>query len=318
MNFQKKNKTFIIAEAGVNHNGSFKQAKKLIDISKESGADAVKFQTYNVREHYNPKYVKKSKIKWASKFVLQFSEILKLKKYCEKKKITFLSSPFDPQSAKFLNKIGMSIFKIASANVYNFNLLKTISSFKKPVIISSGYSDINQLKKIKKYFNKKMLSVLYCISEYPTKINSINLNEIKNLKKKLNCQVGYSDHYPGIEFAVLAKAYGAKIIEKHIKISDRHNCPDEKISADPKNFKLMVNIIRNLEKKNKKKIIKKSNLGIYLSVDLKKNDKITMQKISYLKPWYNLNAKNFLNLIGKKAKLNLNKYDKIKFSNFKK
>ena len=212
----------------------------------------------------------------------------------------------------------MKIFKLASANIYNLNLLKTISSFKKPVIISSGYADINRLKQIKKkYFCNKQLSILYCISEYPAKINSINLEEIKILRKKLKCQIGYSDHYPGIEFAVLAKAYGAKIIEKHIKLSTHHRCPDQKVSVDPENFKLMVNIIRNLEKKKSKKKIKKTNLGIYLSKNIKKNDKITLQKISYLKPWYNFDNKKLLNLIGKKAKINLNKYEKIKSSYFK-
>lgn len=172
-----------------------------------------------------------------------------------------MSTPFEFESANFLNNIGMNIFKVASANIYNNKLLDTISNFKKNVILSSGYSDLKILQKLKKKFkNNKSFSILYCISEYPTTTNLINLEQIQFLKKKLKCNVGYSDHFNGIEFAILAKKYGASIIEKHIKLSNNQICPDSKVSASPYEFKKMVDIIRKIEKSKIYKLKKKNQI----------------------------------------------------------
>lgn len=318
MNYLKKNKTFIIAEAGVNHNGSFKLAKQFIDVAKRIGADAIKFQTYDINKIYNKNFIKKTKITWAKKYILKKSSLINLKKYCKKKKIIFMSTPFESTSAILLKKIGMDLFKIASPSIYNLDLLKTISRFNKNIILSSGFADLNLLKKIKKkYFRNKNLAILYCVSKYPADIASIDLKNINILKKKLKCTVGFSDHFQGIEFSLLAKSYGAQIIEKHIKLSKKQKCPDSNISATPKEFEKMVKIIRKLDDK---RIVKQKKLkptvGIYYKKNLAKNEKLTFENIHFLMPNNKFDNSKIFQLLGKRAKKNLKQLNPINFKDF--
>tara|TARA_B100000780_G_C21087905_1_gene438324 strand:+ start:543 stop:1526 length:984 start_codon:yes stop_codon:yes gene_type:complete len=257
----EKYPVFIIAEAGVNHNGSLRKAYKLIDIAKKAGADAVKFQTFNTKESTikklkKAKYQRKKKddsetqYEMLEKLELNFDYHLKIKNYCKRKKIIFFSTPSDIESLKLLKKLNVDCYKISSVDLNNFDLIEEVSKTNKPVIISTGMSNLEDVVETKKkLINLKYKKVifLHCISSYPTKERDLNLNSIKFLKEKINSIIGFSDHTLGNNGAILAVACGAKVIEKHITINKKLHGPDHKISMDPKEFKLYVNMIRKTE-----------------------------------------------------------------------
>ncbi len=257
-------KTFIIAEAGVNHNGNVNLAKKLIDIAVEAGADAVKFQTFkaeNVISANAPKaeYQKKttakdeSQLEMVKKLELSFEDFKELKEYCEKKRIMFLSTPFDTESARFLKDLGLEIFKIPSGEITNYPLLKEIGSYKKKVILSTGMADLGEIEDaldvlIKSGTKRENITVLHCNTEYPTPYEDVNLRAMLTIKEALKVDVGYSDHTLGIEIPIAAVAMGAKIIEKHFTLDKNLPGPDHKASLEPNELKDMIKAIRNIEK----------------------------------------------------------------------
>ena len=286
MYFSKK-KMFIIAEIGLNHNGKYVLAKKLIKKAKLAGADAVKIQTYETIDLYNEKFSSKKIINYMKKLELKKYEVKNLKKFCNKIKIEFFSTPFDIKSAIFLNSIRINKFKIASSNIRNINLLEKIKSFKKEIIISSGYADIKSLKKICKSFNKKKLSVLYCVSLYPAPIEKVDLSQIIKIKKTIKAKkVGFSDHTKGIYSAIASKFYGAEILEKHIKLSEKQKCPDQEVSVSPKKFYEMVQSIRSFEQKKKKVSphLMRGEIGIYLNKNRFKGQKISLKDLDFKRP----------------------------------
>ena len=247
----KKNNVFIVAEAGNNHEGDFSIAKKLIDKASEAGADAIKFQTYDVDNFIDPK-LKKSYEKF-KKFSLSYEQFYELSKYCKKKKIIFFSTPFDLKSAIFLNKI-QKIFKISSGDNNYTDLIKLVARFKKHLIISSGLSSLDGLKNVYKILKKirgknLKLSFLHCVSSYPAPINQINLSNISLIKENFNdVNVGYSDHTIGTKVPLYAVLAGARIIEKHFTLDNKFsNFRDHALSLDPKNFRKMVDQIREAE-----------------------------------------------------------------------
>jgi N,N'-diacetyllegionaminate synthase len=260
----KKPKTLIIAEVGPNHNGSLKLAYKYIDVCKKIGADIVKFQTSVPHLHIskfaemakyqikNCKY-KSSQLKMAKKISLPLEDFIKLKKYCLKKKIGFLSTPFDIKSINLLNKIKLNCFKIPSGEITNLPYLREIGRLNKKIIISTGMANLKEIENaikvlIKSGTSKKKISILHCNTEYPTPYKDVNLKAMKSLEKKFRCPVGYSDHTTGIEIPIAAVALGASIIEKHITLNKNMKGPDHKASIEPKDFENMIKGIRIIEK----------------------------------------------------------------------
>jgi sialic acid synthase SpsE len=254
LNFNKffgKNKIFVVAEIGNNHEGNYKNAIKLIDKASEAKVDAVKFQSF-LTEGYLSSSIDKKRTKLLKKFQLSFNEFKKLSIYAKKKGLIFFSTPLDLKSCDYLNKI-QPIFKIASGDNNYEALIKKIIKFKKPTIISTGMMDYNDVLKLYRFVKKlrinSKLGILHCVSNYPALPEELNLNSIMFLKKKFpNCYVGYSDHSIGIEACVVAASMGAKIIEKHFTLS--HNFSkfrDHKLSANPSEMSLLVKKIREIE-----------------------------------------------------------------------
>lgn len=252
---------FIVAEAGVNHNGSMTLAKKMIDAAKAAGADAVKFQTFKAEElatkrapkaGYQKKRVKgKSHYEMLKELELSAEDFKQLSYYSSRKKIIFLSTPFDALSADLLDKIGMPAFKISSGEITNLPLLCRIAHFGKPIILSTGMASLSEVKNaVKAIFslgNKKLI-LLHCTSSYPTRYEDVNLLAMKTLRKTFNVPVGYSDHTPGLETPVAAAALGAVVIEKHFTLDKKLEGPDHRASLSPEEFRKMVKTIRNIEK----------------------------------------------------------------------
>lgn len=255
---------FIIAEIGVNHNGDVDLAKKLIDAAVEAGADAVKFQTFITEEVIVPntslaEYQKRSygevldQFNMLKKFELSFTDFIELKDYCDKKGITFVSTPFDIKSAKFLRELGVEIFKIASGEITNFPLLREIGSYGKRIIMSTGMADLGEIEDainvlVEYGTARENITLLHCISEYPAPYEEVNLRAIITLKESFKLRVGFSDHTLDIEIPIAAVALGAEVIEKHLTLSKNMVGPDHKASLEPLEFKKMVESIRNVEK----------------------------------------------------------------------
>ena len=334
LNLTKK-KVMIIAEIGNNHEGNFEIAKKLIDKAKSCKVDAVKFQTFNRNFFYaNDQKKIHKKLK---KFNLSFEEFKKLSRYAKKKKLIFFSTPLDILSAENLNNI-QNLFKVASSDNNYFDLIKKIISFKKDIIISTGYADIKLLKKIenkilKSWGNKKNklnLAFLHCVSSYPTEFAESNIFSIKYLKKNLSKKtiIGYSDHTVGIETSLLAVALGAKIIEKHFTLDKNFsNFRDHALSSDPKEMKILVKKIRLLEKmmKNDKKTpqlseiksIKLNRRSCAASKNLKAGIKIFAKDIIGVRPMLGIPINNKTVFIKKKLKKDLKMGSIMKLNQFK-
>ena len=254
---------FIIAEAGVNHNGSIDTAKKLIDIAHTSGADAVKFQTFKAKNLLTKKAIKADYQKKTSdsketqydmikKLELDFESHNELINYCKKKKIIFLSSPFDHESINLLYNLGLEIFKIPSGEITNLPYLRHVGKLKKKVILSTGMSDFTEIESalnilIQSGTKKEDITILHANSQYPTPIEDVNLRAMVSMGKKFNIKYGYSDHTLGIEVDIAAVALGASCIEKHFTLDKNMRGPDHKASLEPHELKNMVNAIRNIE-----------------------------------------------------------------------
>ena len=255
------NKVLIIAEAGVNHNGSMDIAKKLIDKAAEAKVDIIKFQTFTADSLVN-KDVKKaeyqqktgkgqeSQYDMLKKLELDVSMHKELISYCNEKKIKFLSTPFDLESIDLLDDLGMDIYKIPSGEITNYPYLKKIAKLKKTIIMSTGMCTLEEVHNALKVLRENGASdvkLLHCNTEYPTPMKDVNLNAMITMKNKFNLEVGYSDHTEGIEIPIAAVAMGATIIEKHFTLDRNMEGPDHKASLEPNELKKMVHSIRNIE-----------------------------------------------------------------------
>jgi N,N'-diacetyllegionaminate synthase len=254
---------FIIAEAGVNHNGSLEVAHKLIDVAAKAGADAVKFQTFKAenlvtkntqKAGYQQKVTdpEESQFEMIKKLELNLTMHVNLKNYCEKKNIIFLSSPFDIQDIKLLERLNLSIYKIPSGEITNLPYLRYLGKLNKKIILSTGMSTLSEIKEATKVLtnngtNQKKISILHASTIYPTPIHNVNLKAMLTIKNHLNFPVGYSDHTIGIEVSNAAVAMGASIIEKHFTLDRSMDGPDHQASLEPKELESMVNSIRNIE-----------------------------------------------------------------------
>jgi N,N'-diacetyllegionaminate synthase len=255
---------FIIAEIGVNHNGSLDLAYQLIDEAVKAGTDAVKFQTSrveNVVSRYAPKadYQKKttgsdeSQFDMIKKLKLNYDDHPKLIDYCRTRKTLFLSSPFDMESIDSLDRWGLDILKIPSGEITHLPYLRKIGALNKKLILSTGMSSMREVKQafdilMQAGTDKDNITILHCNTEYPTPFKDVNLRAMLSIQKMLGVKVGYSDHTLGIEVPIAAVALGARVIEKHLTLDRKMDGPDHKASLEPCDFMAMVKGIRNIEK----------------------------------------------------------------------
>ena len=254
---------FIIAEAGVNHNGDIKLAKQLVDIAVNAGVDAVKFQTWKTellvteeaqqadyqKENTN---IEESQYAMLKKLELSYDSFIHIKKYCDSRNIMFLSTPDEEESADFLNEL-QNIFKVGSGELTNIPFLKHIARFKKKIILSTGMATIGEIENalntlINEGINRNSITLLHVTTQYPTPMSEVNLKAMTTIRDTFKLDVGYSDHTMGIEVPIAAVAMGASIIEKHFTISRKMDGPDHKASLEPDELKQMVDSIRNIEK----------------------------------------------------------------------
>lgn len=340
MNFSKRIKigkkfigenepVFIIAEIGVNHNGDIDLAKKMIILAKEAGVDAVKFQSYkteniilkNAPSAEYHKRAMKSKESWfdlLKRLELTESQHKVLFNFCKKHSIIFLSTPYDIESAKFLNSINVPAFKIASTDVNNIPLIKYISRFKKPILLACGLSNFDELKDTVQTISKsgnKNLVVLHTTSNYPPDEKDANLKVLLNLKDKFNVIVGYSDHYGLTETAISSVSLGAKVYEVHFTLDKNLPGPDHKSSVTFETLKNIVNSIRKTEKLlgSNKKIITPSEKETALKMKksivtikpIRKGEIFSEENIGIKRPGNGLPPIYFEKIIGKKAKRDL-------------
>ena len=315
----------IIAEAGVNHNGNLKIAKKLVDVAKLAKADYVKFQSFThdklvtknapkanyQKSNFNTKENQNSMLQ---KLQLSSLDHLKLINYCKDKKINFLSTAFDIDNLKFLLKNKIDFIKIPSGEITNLPLLKYIKKQKKKILLSTGASTLKEVEQAIKVLNKKKkdITVLQCNSAYPTPINDLNLRTLNTFKKKFNCNIGLSDHSLSTIVPAAAVAMGATFIEKHFTLSRKMVGPDHKSSLEPKELKEMVKNIKEIEislgssKKSitkseaeNRKIIRKS---LVAQKYIYKGQKFTIKNIVSKRPAGGISPMNFKKILGKKAK----------------
>lgn len=255
------NKTYIIAEAGVNHNGDISIAKKLIDAAADAGADAVKFQTFRAerlvcrnakKADYQMETTDKaeSQFEMLKKLELSYDMHIELISYCNRRGIQFLSTPFDVESLKMLEELNVPIIKLPSGEITNYPLLVAAAETKKPVILSTGMSNLDEIAEaiyVLKENGSEKIVLLHCNTEYPTPMKDVNLRAMDTMRERFHLQVGYSDHTLGTEVPIAAAALGAAAIEKHFTIDKNMKGPDHKASLEPDQLKAMVAAIRNIE-----------------------------------------------------------------------
>jgi sialic acid synthase SpsE len=252
-----KNKCYIIAEAGLNHNGSFQIAKKLIDIAYNAGANAVKFQkrtidllaTKNLLEARDDRFPNFGKTYGEIRSHLEFNEqeYVELKKYSKEKKLDFIVTPFDEKALNFLYNIGIDKYKLASHSLTNIDLLKACSKFNIDIILSTGMAEVEEIDTAVELLKSNNLALLHCVSSYPTPLNECNLQMINFLKDRYKITVGYSGHELGFLPSLAAVASGAEIIERHITIDKKMEGFDHKLSLEPQELQEMVSSIRDIE-----------------------------------------------------------------------
>jgi len=321
------NKVYIIAEAGVNHNGSLGTAKKMVDAAIIAGADAVKFQTFianKVISQYAPKanYQKintkseESQLDMAKKLELNSEAHTELNNYCKQGRIEFLSSPFDLESIDLLVELGMDIFKIPSGEITNLPYLRKVGGLRKKVILSTGMSDIGEIEDaldilLEQGTQKENITVLHCNTEYPTPIGDVNLRAMLTIREAFNIDVGYSDHTTGIEVPIAAAALGATIIEKHYTLDRNMEGPDHKASLEPDELKAMIQAIRNIEKAMGSGIKKPSpsemknrsiaRKSIVASKFIKEGEIFTETNLGIKRPGNGISPMEWENVLGKNA-----------------
>jgi len=334
-NFNTNEKVMIVAEIGNNHEGNFKNAKKMIDLASKAGVDAVKFQTFKVEKFISENYDRK-RFEKLKKFQLTYKEFKKLKKYTQKKKLLFISTPLDLDSADFLSKIS-NIIKIASSDNNFILLIKESLKKKKPLILSSGMASDKEIKKTLTYikknvglnFLKKNFALMHCVTSYPVDTKFVNLLSIPYLRKKFKLSIGYSDHTLGNDACLAAVALGARIIEKHFTIDKKFsNFRDHSISADYYDLKKLVISIRKIEimlGTNSKKIqtierpfLLSSRRAIYASKNIKRNSLLSYENIDFLRPGPTTIDLDYEKIINKRSKVFINKGSLIDVKNIAK
>jgi len=321
-------KVFIIAEAGINHNGSPQTAKEMVDIAFAAGADAVKFQTFKAEKvisRHAPKaeYQKRttgfseSQLDMAKKLELSQKDFEVIYNYCKTKGIMFLSTPFDLESIDFLCKLGVEIFKIPSGEITNLPYLRKMGSLHKEIIMSTGMANLEEIRialdiLISCGTSKENIAILHCNTEYPTPFEDVNLLAMGTIRDELGTRVGYSDHTLGIEIPIAAVAMGAEIIEKHFTLDRNMPGPDHKASLEPLELKAMVRGIRKVEKALGKATKEASpsevknraiaRRSIVAAIGIKKGEIFTENNITAKRPGTGISPMEWDRVIGKHAK----------------
>ncbi|MBS1492828.1 MAG: N-acetylneuraminate synthase [Bacteroidetes bacterium] len=326
-------RTFIIAEAGVNHNGNIKLAYKLINEAVKAGADAVKFQTA-VPELVMTEYATKaeyqitntgeagSQIAMAKKIHLPLEAYKELKEYCEKNNIMFLSTPFDMKSLELLLSFNMPYMKIPSGEITNYPYLKRIGEQNMNVIISTGMSTLNDVEEclnliVASGTDKEKITLLHCTTEYPTPLEDVNLKAMLTLKDTFNVNVGYSDHTKGIEVSIAAAAIGATVVEKHFTLDKTMEGPDHLASLEPYELAEMVRCIRNVDlamgdgdkqiAASEEKNIVIARKSILAAHDIEEGEVFTDENLIVKRPGSGINPMRWNEVVGKKAKRKFSK-----------
>ncbi len=337
-----KEKITIIAEAGVNHNGDIKIARQLIDAASKAGADFVKFQTFKTeylvskeakKAEYQAKNVKNSDLSQFGMLKnLEMSEQmhLELLDYCKKRKIGFLSTAFDEESADFLETLELSFFKIPSGEVTNKPYLQHIARKQKPVILSTGMADMDEIEAAIEVITavglpSNEITILHCNTQYPTPYKDVNLMAMKTIHEKFGMKVGYSDHTLGIEVSVAAAALGASVIEKHFTLDRNLPGPDHKASLEPSELRSMVSAIRNVElaisgdgvkhpSESEAPNIPIARKSLHLKRNIKKGDRIGDDDLIALRPGDGISPMLIDQIIGRVVIRELSKGSKIAWS----
>lgn len=331
-------KTIIIAEAGVNHNGEIEIAKKLIDVASDAGVDYVKFQTFKatslasknaekaIYQKENTNDESESQLSMLKKLELTESMHFELIDYSKKKGTNFLSTGFDQESIDFLDGLGMEFFKIPSGEITNLPYLRKIGGLGKPIIISTGMADLMEISNALKVLedagaNKSDITVLHCNTEYPTPMQDVNLMAMTTIANALKVSVGYSDHTLGIEVPIAAVALGAKVIEKHFTLDRNMKGPDHRASLEPSELKAMVKSIRNIERaigngekkpspsELKNKIVARKSIVAMKAI--KKGEVFTDENLTVKRPGSGISPMKWDEIIGTTATKNYNEDDLI-------
>ena len=319
-------KPYIIAEAGVNHNGSFDLARKLVDEAVKAGADCVKFQTF-VPEKLVSRYAEKADYQKAStdenesqlsmlkKLTLSYDNYRDLARYAVSQGIDFCTTAFDEESISFVHELGCKFWKIPSGEITNYPYLVQVASYQEPIVMSTGMSNLKEVREavdvIRKY-SKASLILLHCNTEYPTPFCDVNLMAMKRMQEEFGCLVGYSDHTPGIEIPIAATALGAVIIEKHFTLDKNMPGPDHKASLNPNELCELVQKVRNVNSAlgNGEKIIQKSeekNLNIarksiVAACKIKKGDLFSVKNLTAKRPGDGISPMRWNEIMGMEAR----------------
>ena len=317
---------FIIAEAGVNHNGDIGLAYKLIDAAKEAGVDCIKFQTFKTEKviskntemaSYQKENLqnKDTQYEMVKKLELSYENFKDLKNYCQKVGIQFLSTPDEEESLDFLvDKLNMEIIKVGSGELTNYPYLKKIALKNKEIIISTGMSNLSEIERalecIRKYNNKEIIA-LHCTTNYPCPMEEVNLLAMNTIKEAFKIKVGYSDHTLGIEVPIAAVALGAEVIEKHFTLDKNMEGPDHRASLDPTELKLMKALGDGVKKPNKseeliKKVVRRR---VIIARDLEKGHILTEEDLEYKRANNGIEVEFYENVLGKKLVYSKSKED---------
>lgn len=329
--------TFIVAEIGVNHNGSIRMAKKLIDAAKDVGSDAVKFQVFKA-ERIATKYAEKagyqkettdpqkSQYDMLKKLELEDEEVKELHAYAKKRSIIFLSSAFDDESVDLLDSLDVPALKVASGEITNLPLLRHMAEKKRPMILSTGLNSLDEIKEALEVFEEKRIEdivLLHCVTSYPAKAEEANLKVMDLLKRKFGFPVGFSDHTLGIAVPIAAVALGAVLIEKHFTLDTKLPGPDHRASLEPEEFRRMVMGIREVQKAlgngvkqltlQEQEISKAARRSIVAKFRIRKGTVIREDMLAFKRPGIGLEPKNLRGVIGKKAKKDIEADELITF-----
>jgi N,N'-diacetyllegionaminate synthase len=334
---KKNNNIIIIAEAGVNHNGSLGLAIQLINVAANAGADYVKFQTFVTEENITKKAKKASyQLKTAKQNESQFEMVKKLEisqndhrvllKHCKKSGIKFLSTAFDITSINFLMKLKVDFIKIPSGEITNLPYLQYVGNLSKHIVLSTGMSTLNEVSKaldtlINAGTPKEHITVLHCNTEYPTPMEDVNLNAMLTINKTLDVKVGYSDHTLGLEIPIAAAALGATVIEKHFTLDRNMEGPDHRASLEPTELIAMVNAIRNIEKAlgdgvKRPSTSELNNIGIarksiVAKQSIKKGEKFSTNNLTIKRPGTGVSPLKWDSYLGKESDKNYEPDDLI-------
>ena len=324
---KKINPIFIIAEAGVNHNGQLDLALRLCDAAKEAGVDAVKFQTWKTENivtktadlaSYQEKNIQNSgetQFEMLKKLELAYDNFKLIKEYCDKIGITFLSTPDDEESLLFLMNLGIDFIKVGSGEINNIPYLRKIGSTKMQVVLSTGMSNLGDVERAYNILTESgatEVALLQCTTNYPCPMEEVNLTAMLTLREAFKCKVGYSDHTEGIEIPIAAAALGAEFIEKHFTLDKSMEGPDHKASLTPVELSEMVKAIRNIEKalgngiknpnKSELEISKVVLKRIVAKTKIKKGDAFTSENLTVKRSYSGFAASNWDFIIGSVAK----------------